>query len=238
MNLKCKKDVSLKTDGIIQIDQNSSIRFSGLTWFVKGSLGKIGPGPNYWSPKNVWVDSIGNLHLKLDENKITGQWECAEIISKLSLEYGTYQFWVEGQIDQLDKNVVLGFFNYSGNDGYDEMDIEFARWGSNTAPNLYYSVWPAYNSTSKIWTASHNFYLTSKYTTQRFIRTSVSVKFQSLTGFNNDNSNEYFTQTYSNNQAISKIPMAIHINLWLYKGKTPSNKKEIEIIIHAFKYFP
>jgi len=236
--LKCKKNVNLQADGILQIDQGDSIRFSGFTWLRKGSLGRIGPGPNYWNHKNAWVDSLGKFHLKLTKEPITGRWECAEIISQDSFGFGTYQFWIEGQIDKLDKNVVLGLFNYSGKDGYDEMDIEFARWGSRDAPNLYYSVWPAFNTNSIKWTAKHYFYLTSNHTTHRFIRTPLSVKFQSLTGFINDNSNEFLTRTYNNALAISKVPMPVHINLWLFKGKTPSNEKEIEIIIHAFKYSP
>jgi len=43
----------------------------------------------------------------------------------------------------MDKNVVLGLFNYSGNDGFDEMDIEWARWGNENYPNCNFTVWPA-----------------------------------------------------------------------------------------------
>jgi hypothetical protein len=113
-----------------------TISFSGYQWAVRNTTGKQGPGPNFFNDSSVSVDDKGYLHLWIRKNAATGRWECAEITSKLSFEYGTYLFVVEGVIDKFDKNIVLGLFNYSGNDGLDEMDIEIARWGNISYPTV------------------------------------------------------------------------------------------------------
>jgi hypothetical protein len=227
----CKKEKgAMQNDSNNQID---SIQFSGYKWFVKNSVSTIGPGPNYWNSKNVWVDDTGRLHLKL--RKEGDKWTCAEIYSEDLFDFGTYQFWIEGTIDQLDKNVVLGLFTYSGKDGFDEIDIEFARWGISLAPNVNYNVWPAQGSIKKTWSATKYLSLTTQ-STQRFIRTPDSVSFQTLSGFRDDNNEELFAITCTDNELVSKIPMHVHLNLWLFKGKEPTDKKEIEVIVHSFKY--
>jgi len=108
----------------------TTLRFSGYDWTVKAGNG-LGPGPCNWSDSNAWVDSDGALHLKL--TKVGGTWYCAEIESVQRFGFGEYQFWVEGAIDALDPNVVLGLFNYPppavGPDGTNEIDVELARWG-------------------------------------------------------------------------------------------------------------
>src|SRR5262245_21295616 len=70
-----------------------TISFSGKTWLVKSSTGKVGPGPNYFSDStdNVWVDAGGRLHLKITKAK--GKWSSAEIVSADSFGYGTYRFY-------------------------------------------------------------------------------------------------------------------------------------------------
>src|SRR5436305_806293 len=62
-----------------------TISFSGYTWAVKASTGRVGPGPNYFSDStnNVWVDTQGRLHLKI--TKVGGRWNCAEVINQQSL---------------------------------------------------------------------------------------------------------------------------------------------------------
>lgn len=110
---------------------SSTLFFSGYTWRITNPNSLQEPGPNYWSRGNVWVDDSGFLNLRISKNPKTNRWECAQVVSEEDFGYGTYSWQVEGAIDELDKNVVLGLFNYSGNDGHDEMDIEFefARWG-------------------------------------------------------------------------------------------------------------
>src|SRR5579862_9347753 len=93
-----------------------TIDWKGYTWTVKQGSG-LGPGPNNWDPANVSIDSNGYLHLRIS-NSGSG-WTCAEVQTK-ALGFGTYQWQVEGPIDTIDKNVVLGLFGYKGPDGFDE----------------------------------------------------------------------------------------------------------------------
>ena len=215
----------------------TTIQFSGYTWNVKNGA-HLGPGPNYWSRNNVWVDANGFLHLKIAKDSATGKWYCAEVSTQKTFGFGKWQFWVEGAIDKMDKNVVLGLFNYSGNDGFDEMDIEWARWGDKSYPNCNYTVWPAVKG-FKNYSFTKEVSLTGKNTTQRFIRTDSTVKFQSLQGFTNTNSNQFAGAICKQPpHSISALAMPAYINLWLMNGLPPSNKKEVEIIIHKFSYTP
>ena len=215
----------------------ATVQFSGYIWNVKNGA-HLGPGPNYWSRNNVWVDTNGFLHLKITKDSATGKWYYAEVSTQQAFGFGKWQFWVEERIDKMDKNVVLGLFNYSGNDGFDEMDIEWARWGNDKYPNCNYTVWPAqkgYKNFSYVKEIS----LSGKNTTQRFIRTDSSVSFQSLQGFTNESSNQFaHALCTSPPKSVSTLAMPAYINLWLMSGMAPSNGKEVEIIIHKFSYTP
>jgi hypothetical protein len=238
----CKKN-SATDEAITSTSQKEStsnarrattIQFSGYTWNVRNSTG--GPGPNTFSGTNAWVDASGRLHLKIAKNPTTGQWSCAEIYSTQNFGIGSYQWQVEGAIDKFDRNIVLGLFNYSGRNEFDEMDIEFARWGNNAWPNLNYTVWPAASGYST-WSYSKNFSLSGTYTTQRFTRSLNSVVFKSMGGFYNDDTNLFETATCTSpTSSISTSAMPVHMNLWLYGGNAPSDGNEVEIIIHNFKF--
>jgi hypothetical protein len=215
----------------------TTIQFSGYTWNVKNGL-NIGPGPNNWSQDNVWVDGNGFLHLKISKDSVTGKWYCAEVSTQQTFGFGKWQFWVVGRIDKMDRNVVLGLFNYSGNDGFDEMDIEWARWGNANYPNLNYTVWPAKTGFNNF-SYAREIALSGKNTTQRFTRTSNIVTFQSLKGFRNNNTNQFATATCTDPpNSVSTLAMPAFINLWLFQGHAPANGKEVEIIIHNFSYTP
>src|SRR3989442_12920365 len=127
------------------------IDFSGYTWSVKTSTGKVGPGPNYFSDStsSVWVDAQGRLHMKILKNK--GRWYCSEVILQESLGYGTYRFYLDSAVDGLDPSVVLGLFTWNDAPDYNhrEIDIEFSRWGSVNNQNAQYVVQP-YNLAQNI----------------------------------------------------------------------------------------
>src|SRR5690242_14250466 len=106
--------------------QERMLRFNGREWLVRdGGEAKSGPGPNAWSRSCVWVEDKGQLHLKIEHRD--GRWQCAEVTTRERLGYGRYQFQVIGAIDKLDRNVVLGLFNYPtpdvGGDTTNEIDI-------------------------------------------------------------------------------------------------------------------
>ena len=160
------------------------------------------------------------------------------------LGFGQYQFEVLGRLDRLDKNVVLGLFNYPpqdiGTDGTQEIDIEFAHWGKTNAPVGNYTVWPAKKGIKH---TSHAFGFTQRgeATTQRFTWSNQRILFQSLHGHRDDDREEFARWSFQPPDYPDRIgqkPMPAFINLWLFRAQAPSNGKEVEIIIKSFKFTP
>ncbi len=220
---------------------SDTIKFSGYEWEVKSGE-KLGPGPNSWKPSNVSVDDKGCLHLKI--SKVDGVWSCGEVAMTKRLGFGTYQFQIAGRIDQFDKNIVLGIFNYPtpdvGSDGMDEIDIEFAHWGIPDAPIGNYTIWPAKKEVKQ---TSHvfKFNLKDELTTQRFIWKSKSILCQSLRGHRDDDKEEFgrwLFEPKETNDRIPQQPLPVLLNLWLFEGHPPSDGKEVEIVIKNFKFTP
>lgn len=191
------------------------------------------PGPNFWSAQNVWVDDKGLLHLKITKDN-NGLWHCAELKTKENLGLGEYEFWTEGELNKLDQNVVFGLFNYSGNDHKDEIDIEISKWGNQEQNNLHYTVYPKKGRNT--WKASSVLQLNGSYSTHRFIRSADNVAFQSLHGFQTKDQQGIFSASCNNANIISTQPMPLYMNLWLFNGQQPANGKEVEIIIHRFRF--
>jgi hypothetical protein len=218
-----------------------TLHFAGLDWTVKEGHG-LGPGPCDWKESNVFVDAGGDLHLRISHDG--GSWSCAEVESVRSLGFGTYQWWVTGEIDTLDPNVVLGLFNYPppevGPDGTNEIDIEIAKWGIPDAPNLNFTVWPARAPIPPAGATFH-FSLAGTDTTQRFTWASKSIYFQSLNGHRDDNRSPIGRWKLAPPfpaRRIPQHPIPVHMNLWLVDGKPPTDGREVEIVIHGFTYKP
>lgn len=116
-----------------------TVTFSGRTWRVKGT-GYYGPGPNWFSsdPASVWVDASDRLHLTI--RKSGAVWYSSEVALPELLGYGDYVFTTRGRMDLLDRNAVFGLFIWEYGPCYDnayvwwnpynEIDIEFSRWGN------------------------------------------------------------------------------------------------------------
>jgi hypothetical protein len=213
-------------------------------WTAKSGSGR-GPGPNNWDPNNVSVDNGGNLHLRI--TNFEGKWYCAEATLNGRLGFGRYQFWVIGQIDQLDPNVVFGMFNYPtsdvGPDQTNEIDIEIARWGNSINTNGNYVVWPpdkirGYTNSKE----TFKFSLSGTYSTHRFTWKTKSVLFQSLEGHRDDTRFKIAEWNFALNQNSSSYipqkPLPVHINLWLRKGQPPLNGAPVEVVVRAFKFSP
>lgn len=220
----------------------TTINFSGYTWTVKDSgNGTAGPWANHWSSSNVFVDGNGFLHLKLTKDVSTNTWKSSEVIMTKSLGYGTYQWKIDGRVDNLDHNIVFGLFNYSGTDLHDEMDIEFSKWGyPDNNKSLNYTVWPEVGvTTPKNVEYVQNFTLTGDWSTHRFTRTANSIVFKSLHGHQDGDTNLFATKTWNApGTSISKVSMPVHMNLWLFKAVPPSNGQNVEVIIREFKFTP
>lgn len=217
-----------------------TLQFSGYEWMVRAGNG--GPGPNEWDANNVWVDTDGYLHLKISNNG--GQWTCAEVTTTERLGFGRYQFQVIGALDHLDRNVVLGLFNYPtpdvGADGTNEIDIEFAQWGNAAYPHGNYTVWAAKQGFPPR-SQTFDFALGGMYSTQRFTWSRRAILFQSLHGHRNGNRFEFARWQFAPKayrKRIPQNPLPAHINLWLFQGNAPGDNQEVELIIKRFTFIP
>jgi ssDNA-binding Zn-finger/Zn-ribbon topoisomerase 1 len=218
-------------------DQTQTIKFSGYDWLVRNTYSRQGPGPNYFSSSCVRLDSKGWLHLIIKKDSTSGKWICPEVTTLKKFGTGDYCFVVEGAIDHFDKNIVLGLFNYSGNDGYDEMDIEIARWGNDTYPNLNYTIWPAKSDSVKQVSTTKEFSLKSTISTHCFKRKNDSVVCVSFDGLRTDPENLIYISGFAKpSVSISRLKMPVHINLWLFEGKPPDNQKAVEVVIRRFTF--
>ncbi len=188
------------------------------------------------------MDAAGQLHLKLSQ--ADGVWSCAEVslTDTNRLGFGVYQFEVIGAIDTLDRNVVLGLFNYPppdvGPDSTNEIDVEIARWGIPDYPNLNFTVWPTRDNLLPQGT-TYEFSLAGTYTTHRFTWRSNGILFQSLNGHRSDNRNPIARWQFSPKQParyVPQHPLPVHLNLWLFDGHPPTDGREVEIVISKFSY--
>ena len=222
-----------------------TITFSGCQWAVRAGTG--GPGPNIWDDTNAQLDDRGSLHLKITNNTNPAghtEWHCVELSTLHRLGLGRYQFQVIGQIDKLDRNVVLGLFKYPtpdvGADGTNEIDIEFARWGRATASNADYVVYPKSGPRASRDNVEFSVALKGDYTTHRFLWESDRVTFQSLYGHRDDDANEFERWQDMPNEArlIPQQPTPVRMNLWLFRGMPPFDGAEVEIIISQFAFTP
>ncbi|NOU18421.1 MAG: choice-of-anchor D domain-containing protein [Bacteroidales bacterium] len=212
------------------LNAQTTIQFAGFNWTVRNGSG--GPGPNNWSnsPSSVWVDSNGQLHLKI--RKIGNIWYCTEVIAQQSFGYGEYRFYVASNVENYDPNIVVGLFTYETDSR--EIDIEFSRWGDPLKVDGWYTIQPSpYNTNNQ---KSFSLNLSGDYSTHKFIWNSSNIYFQSYHGHyatlpSSDNLIKQWTYTGNNNPPVGNE--RLHINFWLFSGNPPTNQQEAELIISA-----
>ncbi|MES2766514.1 MAG: glycoside hydrolase family 16 protein [Bacteroidota bacterium] len=240
------------------------IEFSGYRWIVRNSTTYTGPGLNVFSNSvnNVWVDGLGQLHLKLTYTN--GKWQSAEVLSEQNFGYGEYVFYTATKADQLDKNVVYGLFTWDDNtfksDANSEIDVEFAKWGYATAPSLQYSVQPTNGGIYPERDINPSgFLLTGDYSTHGFTWSPTDVIFKSyydhgwptawLAGewsfLSTVTARQKIQGSMTSDPVIIPRPgttTKVHINLWLNDsnfdgyGDAPSNGQTAEVIVKKFTF--
>jgi len=126
----------------------NSIKAFGLDWTPKDTGSCIwGPGPNYFSGKNVSVDTQGRVHLKI--SYVNGVWVCAELISRQTLGYGTYTFTFDSDLSTLPGPVVGSAFVYSDDSDFAHREIDFIEFSNGDVvgpPNPYQFIVQPYSS--------------------------------------------------------------------------------------------
>ena len=231
LKLKAKVIVFTITLLVLVLSQahaQRTIQFAGRTWFVKSGYG--GPGPNYWSDstQSVWIDGNGALHLKI--RNISGTWYCSEVWTQGTTRYGMHRFYTISQLDSLDRNVVAAPFLYANDTT--EIDIEFSKWGWANPYNGWYVVQPPIRPTNL---DSFTVRLTGTYTTHYINWQRDSIRFKSIHGHRQDDSLGYYRIRQwlyqgSDNPRVAES-LRVHINLWLFQGRPPSNGLETEMIV-------
>ncbi len=216
------------------------VSFSGYEWRVKSSTGTVGPGPNYFSnsTNNVWVDTAGQLHVRITNR--SNQWQCAELVTARTFGYGSYRFELNSRVDNLDPNVVLGLFTWSDDPAfsYREIDVEGGRWGNAADVNNAQFVVQPYDATGHLVRYAVPTGLTNS--THLFTWETNRITFQSQRGSfspNPDPTNVIRNWTYS--LATPKTgDENIRINLWLNRGAAPKDNSEVEVIVKSFQFVP
>lgn len=225
------------------------VHFSGMEWEVKATVPEpigmpIGPGPNWFSTNNVWIDGMGRLHLKISQ-EIPGDmdsWSCAEVVGGDEFGYGLYRFYVDSPLGDFDPSVVFSPFSYSDHTNYAfrEIDIEFTTWNDIvTDGNAQYAIqqWehpviverfdcPA-DSTNSVHT---------------FVWAPWRLDFSSMNGHEPASTNAadlIYNWSYTN--AIRIPPEGFvrpRINLYLSAGQPPTDSNEVEVVVSRFEYLP
>jgi hypothetical protein len=237
------------------------ITWSGYTWCVATSNGtRCYPGPNYYSAssENVFIDTAGDLHIKI--TKSGGRFYCSAIFTTQTVGYGKYTFLVSSRVNNIDRNAVVGLFTWNDKscvtNANSELDIEFTRWGDANDPNVInYSVQPTnFGQETERYTTGPMAYTGNK--TQHIINWTPSlVSFSSYKNHVNPPVPADLIYSWSfgssnppkSKEECNSLPIVIpapetgthlNINLWLDRGRYPTDNQEVELILHQVTYTP
>ena len=205
-----------------------TINFSGYDWNVKS--GYNGPGPNYWNDSSdaVFTDLEGKLHMKI--NNINNSWYSSEVYLPSSLGYGTYEFTLLTNPNQVDTNIVLAPFLYQ--DDEHEIDIEYTNWRYEGADNINYTVQPyTFSGNTKTFPSPTSY--SESPIIARITWAPEKIYFETL---QDDRLIADWEYTGANN--FQPGSERVHINFWMIKGIAPSDLNEQEAVIKSFNFTP
>jgi hypothetical protein len=216
------------------------VSFGGYDWWVKSSVGFVGPGPNYFSDStnNVWLDGQGQLHLKITNR--SNAWQCAELVSARTFGYGHYRFELASSVDALDKNAVLGLFTWSDDAAYAhrEIDVEGSRWGNAGDPNDAQYVVQPFDTAGHL--VRYRVAPGVAHSTHLFTWETNRIRFAAQVGSYATNppaANVISNWTY----ALDVPPSGdenVRLNLWLYGGAAPAGGQPVEFVVKSFQFVP
>ncbi len=219
----------------VTMARERTINFSGYQWRLKNSPHvKIGPGPNFWSqsPKHVYVDERGRLHLEISPAGF--RWFSTEVKLAEALGYGRYCLEIASLDRPLNKNAILGFFVYLNN--RQEIDIELGSWGGTKKQGTF-AVQPCHGSGDlrrypvKLTDAPSRLCFTWLPDRVEFLHR--KKKSEDGEGFKE----EVAEWTYRGS-SVPEGPLRARINFWLYEGKYPDESKPLEVVVEEFSFTP
>lgn len=218
----------------VPVPPTVALQFSGYEWEVRTTESNRGGGRNLFSPKNVWVDGEGKLHLRIA--KENDQWTAAEVMSRKSFGYGTYRFVLQDTA-KLDPKMAITLFtwhktNLVVNDR--EIDIEISRWDNPKNKNSQYVIQPYYLPEK-----STRFESPAGMITHSFRWEPNQVFFQSVKG---DGTKPTATKPIFEHAFTSGIPPAegepVCMNFYLFRAAPPASGTGAEIVIEKFIFLP
>ncbi|MCX7887790.1 MAG: glycoside hydrolase family 16 protein [Verrucomicrobiae bacterium] len=217
-------------------------RFSGHDWTIKESAGNhVGPGPNIFSSNasNVWLDAQGRLHLRI--TRTNNQWHCAEVVSMRSFGHGTYRFYLDTPLQNLDPNAVLGLFTWSDDPSHAhrEIDVELSHWSNPADTNNAQFVVQPWHSVGHRQRFRIPPNLTQ--TTHTFKWSPNEIVFQTHQGplLDPPATNPVLHHwTFKRPGIPPPGDENVRINLWLHNGTAPTSRQPVEVIISRFVFIP
>jgi hypothetical protein len=221
-----------------------TVSFSDRTWRVKGT-GYYGPGPNLFDAgaSAVWVDANGRLHMTI--RKVGSSWYSSEVALADALGYGDYIFTTVGRLDALSPNVVLGLFLWQYGTCYDpaylwwnpynEIDVEFSRWGNPTSDVAQFVTQPYdYNGNISRFDADFS---DGEVTSHAFRWLADRVEYRSWRGGPAEEISSVMIHswTYTGPHIPRPEQPRVHINLWQATGPPAVDQ---EVVLDAFTFIP
>jgi hypothetical protein len=217
-----------------RLPQFSTIQFAGFDWYVKDAPVQVYPGPQYFLQGNAYVDSAGQLHLRVSQ--CGDSWCAAEVYTKQTVGYGTYEFTINSQLNNLDPNLTLGLFTWdaqAGDQNNQEWDIEFSRWGNAAAATNAQFVVQPYNGPNNI----RNFLMSPSSPS-----THVVSWLPTEVGFTSTSATNSLIGQWSFTGGPTPVPtpgdVHLHLNFYIGAGEAPAVPTTQEIVISAFQYLP
>jgi len=221
-----------------------TVDFAGRLWRVKGP-GLYGPGANNFSDSaaSVWVDAGGALHLTTQ--RVGNNWYCSEVAAEQALGYGDYVVTTVGRIDLLDPQVVFGLFlweygpcwddGYLWWNAYNEIDIEYGRWGDPSQGIGQFVAQPWYWSGNLI--RFDATFAAGEVASHAMRWLPDRVEYRAWRGGPQDEAsgNLIFTWTYTGPHIPRPEQPRLHLNLWKLSGTPAANQ---EVVISDFRFVP
>ncbi|MES2220759.1 MAG: hypothetical protein V4587_07315 [Acidobacteriota bacterium] len=222
-----------------------TISWVGHTWKVTtGHMAGVALG----NPANVSIDSDGYLHLRIVNRD--GTYTASEVFSTDMMGYGTYQWWIQGAVDDMDKATVLGLFPYGpvrhiGKDAEDELDIEFSKWNNTLCKGACNADFTFYPATGQIalGPTERDFDVNlhgGKLVTARLVWTPTRVTGTVMSGLQPIGTTAHVLKTWTFEPTdpkarIPQQPMPTGMNLWCFKVLPTSDQ---EVVLRDFKFVP
>lgn len=195
-----------------------SLTWSGRQWYARDSsfrAGGPGRGGN-WSRRNVILNADGSLDLRIT-NPTGNSPVAAEVVSRETFGYGTYQVTAQGDFAHLPPAYVFGVFTFDWTStgvgpGFNEIDVgEVSSWGRTTPPTVSHSYYPDAGGSRRVGVKSWPSTVTQA-TFQLMWRPGV-LKFQMYSG-SAPTHNPFSGFTVCAADVPTPSKEAVHINLW------------------------